>query len=446
MSLTDIREVILSVQEHFKEKGTTFLDSREPKLFKCVSINRHAISDYLGCLFRIDMQTRLTFLLDDSAFVEILADLDTLLDTSGMNKYRVMPYTNGYIDVLFHMEKLKDRFNIIDCDGTFIFTKKSLNPIPKRHLASGTKCLICEDPPCIVLHKTKRQTHSLCEDCMIGYITPKVNDLIEQIRSKPDGSFLTTCRPVFKCPGNVNGEHRNMCEHEIDISEFYQRLYEGGTVYFKVCNNVPCTKIYMKNGICKNVPGKKVCRMLHHYLENIYQYGRRVGVEVSTPSLVKKLGLNLPEKLSNDLSRISAVMKNRDICLCFNRDCSSMLSIEGSIQRIDCYNCETSWCRKCAVSPYHEGRSCEEFKIEMESTDDGQYFKRMEEAGLLRKCPGCSVYQSKIEGCNKMSCSQCGIFWCWLCGEKVTGYEHFNTRNTNKCAGKLWKGTEHYHN
>jgi hypothetical protein len=43
-----------------------------------------------------------------------------------------------------------------------------------------------------------------------------------------------------------------------------------------------------------------------------------------------------------------------------------------------------------------------------------------------RKCPNCSFATSKIDGCNKMTCSRCGSYFCWGCGIQIQGYSHFS--------------------
>ncbi|KAI9225021.1 hypothetical protein BC828DRAFT_371896 [Blastocladiella britannica] len=51
--------------------------------------------------------------------------------------------------------------------------------------------------------------------------------------------------------------------------------------------------------------------------------------------------------------------------------------------------------------------------------------ERMSEA-LMRKCPKCKTVYVKENGCNKIVCSKCKTYMCYVCRQVISGYEHFN--------------------
>jgi E3 ubiquitin-protein ligase RNF14 len=43
----------------------------------------------------------------------------------------------------------------------------------------------------------------------------------------------------------------------------------------------------------------------------------------------------------------------------------------------------------------------------------------------IQLCPKCQMPIVKSEGCNKMSCGNCGQLLCFRCGRAISGYDHF---------------------
>ena len=59
-----------------------------------------------------------------------------------------------------------------------------------------------------------------------------------------------------------------------------------------------------------------------------------------------------------------------------------------------------------------------------------------------KQCPSCKSWLQKLDGCNKMTCTKCHCYFCWLCLNKlskVDPYSHFNLRSS-ECFERLFEG------
>jgi len=89
--------------------------------------------------------------------------------------------------------------------------------------------------------------------------------------------------------------------------------------------------------------------------------------------------------------------------------------------------CLKESCRLCQRES-HIPKRCEEVeKEEMEQEKDKKRTTVEEamSAARIRECPKCKTRFFKVEGCNKMTCGKCGTLSCYICRQKVDGYQHF---------------------
>jgi hypothetical protein len=250
----------------------------------------------------------------------------------------------------------------------------------KNHKATGNTCPVCYDiieEYGIFFHKTRRQTHRLCLNCGVEYLTPLVKQALNKLRQN-----IRKDIHLVKCPGICHNEIRNQCTKYVDIRTIISRL--------KV---VPKTQLW------------------------------------------------------KDILKISYVIDSPYRYLCPNKNCDCFINIhpEDTISHTECDICRYNWCRNCGVTPYHEYMSCLEHEVLESKTENAKYIQEKIDKGDMKYCPQCRTPTEKIRdengkfvACNKMTCKNCDIKWCWLCQESGIDYGHFNEKNSTSCANKLY--------
>ncbi|KAF9232607.1 hypothetical protein BU15DRAFT_54845 [Melanogaster broomeanus] len=109
--------------------------------------------------------------------------------------------------------------------------------------------------------------------------------------------------------------------------------------------------------------------------------------------------------------------------------CEYKCVIENDVEKLfRCENreCGAVTCRKCK-KPDHLPRRCDGASVWSISLDAQHVVEEAMTRALKRNCPKCQQSFIKISGCNKMTCSSCGTFSCYVCREIIEGYNHYQS-------------------
>ncbi|ESP01946.1 hypothetical protein LOTGIDRAFT_157076 [Lottia gigantea] len=157
-----------------------------------------------------------------------------------------------------------------------------------------------------------------------------------------------------------------------------------------------------------------------------------------------------------------------DIMYCPRRLCQCPVMLEKDCNIGQCPSCQFVFCRLCKLV-YHGLTPCKlkanelkTLKDEYENADsegkkllEKKYGKRIIEQALeesitrewlenyTKPCPACGFHIEKADGCNKMTCTKCKNYFCWLCGDSLSRtnpYSHYNIKGP--CTNRLFEGME----
>ncbi|KAH9675268.1 F5D14.10 protein [Citrus sinensis] len=107
--------------------------------------------------------------------------------------------------------------------------------------------------------------------------------------------------------------------------------------------------------------------------------------------------------------------------------------IEDEDRHAQCSKCFCSFCTVCREK-WHVGKECSSFELKLQMLEKRKEPELIYEVLSLKEilraakqCPTCKMAISRIDGCNKMVCVNCGKPFCYGCNEAVEGYDHFRT-------------------
>lgn len=107
--------------------------------------------------------------------------------------------------------------------------------------------------------------------------------------------------------------------------------------------------------------------------------------------------------------------KNPYLRWCPQPDCTG--SDIGNInkQHLTCNICKFEFCYYCQEA-WHNGSKCKQ-ESDKEMDIWAKHYG-------IKICPNCRRKVEKLKGCDHMTCTKCRYEWCWLCGEKYSGFHY----------------------
>lgn len=190
---------------------------------------------------------------------------------------------------------------------------------------------------------------------------------------------------------------------------------------------------------------------------------------VATPLQVKQL---VDEELFARYDRLllqSSLDLMADVVYCPRQSCATAVMVEPDTTMGICSACQYAFCTLCKLG-YHGVSHCKINADELRNlrddylsaTTEGKKFmeqrfgkrviqKAVEESFSrdwlnenCKSCPRCGTNIQKVDGCNKMTCTSCRQYFCWLCLgvlSKVNPYSHFNNPHS-PCYNQLFHGVD----
>uniref|UniRef100_A0A8C7SNK5 E3 ubiquitin-protein ligase RNF14 n=1 Tax=Oncorhynchus mykiss TaxID=8022 RepID=A0A8C7SNK5_ONCMY len=180
---------------------------------------------------------------------------------------------------------------------------------------------------------------------------------------------------------------------------------------------------------------------------------------LAMPSQVKLL---VGEELFTRYDRLllqSSLDLMADVVYCPRQSCCQAVMVEPDTTMGICPACQYAFCTLCKRG-YHGLSHCKVTADELRGLRDEYISQRFGKRVIQRAveesfsrdwlyenckgCPRCGTNIQKVDGCNKMTCTSCKQYFCWLCLGQLTlvnPYSHFNNPSS-PCYNQLFQGVD----
>ncbi|XP_003200050.3 E3 ubiquitin-protein ligase RNF14-like [Danio rerio] len=130
-----------------------------------------------------------------------------------------------------------------------------------------------------------------------------------------------------------------------------------------------------------------------------------------------------------------------DIVYCPRKSCGMAVMLEPDRTMGICPSCKFVFCTLCN-RVYHALALCKEIQEENERHEKLAIIRKEDEVWVKhnsKQCPTCAANIQKEMGCNKMTCSSCLEYFCWICFSVLNRndpYSHFRDEKS-PCFNQL---------
>lgn len=228
---------------------------------------------------------------------------------------------------------------------------------------SSTECIICFD---IVRVAIKCKCGSaICTDCLANYLSVSKTD-----RRIPKCPNCNQYYRLSQIPKHLQNEYATCC-----FSELLGKHGDSARKTYETKNNVELMR-----------------QLREKFLQERFPKGIAFTAQIIMPTKLRKLDKQMIEKIQEQS------MKSKRVCM--NLTCNGSLN-----EHFVCLSCDTAFCQDC------EKRKDSDHKCDPADIESVNSIKEM------AHCPNCNFPIIKSEGCDNMTCANCGQHFLYYTGE-----------------------------